>query len=157
MRHVYSREVHRVEGRSSPCIGIGNCESTFEAMAESLRSGLTWGLCGFAFWASDIGGFEGMPGSEVYKRWCEWGLLGSRSGSHGSGSYRVPWIYDQAGNRRDGEGERVRSSEVSRRAVGLKLRLMPYMLRCGLATSFTIGQDLKTEGRTVKIIIMSLS
>ena len=37
----------------------GDCESTFEAMAETLRGGLSLSLCGFGFWAHDIGGFEG--------------------------------------------------------------------------------------------------
>ena len=37
----------------------GDCESTFEAMAESLRGGLSLSLSGFGFWAHDIGGFEG--------------------------------------------------------------------------------------------------
>ena len=110
----------------------GDCESTFEAMAESLRGGLSLGLCGFGFWACDIGGFEGMPEPEVYKRWCQWGLLGSHSRLHGSGSYRVPWIYDQVGSEWEGMGEGERCSEVLRRAVELKLRLIPYLLRCGL-------------------------
>ena len=34
----------------------GDPMSTFEAMAETLRGGLSLGLCGFAYWAHDIGG-----------------------------------------------------------------------------------------------------
>lgn len=29
--------------------------STFEAMAETLRGGLSLGVCGFGYWAHDIG------------------------------------------------------------------------------------------------------
>jgi alpha-glucosidase (family GH31 glycosyl hydrolase) len=36
----------------------GDCESTFEAMAETLRGGLSLTLSGFAFSSHDIGGFE---------------------------------------------------------------------------------------------------
>lgn len=73
----------------------GDCESTFEAMAETLRGGLSLGLSGFAFWAHDIGGFEGLPDPALYKRWVQFGLLGSHSRLHGSSSYRVPWVYDE--------------------------------------------------------------
>ena len=37
----------------------GDCSSTFESMAESLRGGLSLALSGFGFWSHDIGGFEG--------------------------------------------------------------------------------------------------
>ena len=36
----------------------GDCESTFEAMAEALRGALSLTLSGFAFASHDIGGFE---------------------------------------------------------------------------------------------------
>ena len=36
----------------------GDCESTFEAMAETLRGGLSLTSSGFAFASHDIGGFE---------------------------------------------------------------------------------------------------
>ncbi|KAH8587553.1 glycosyl hydrolases family 31-domain-containing protein, partial [Bisporella sp. PMI_857] len=69
----------------------GDCESTPEAMAESLRGGLSLGLCGFSFWSVDIGGFEGYPPPWIYKRWVAFGLLCSHSRLHGSNSFRVPW------------------------------------------------------------------
>lgn len=64
----------------------GDCESTFEAMAESLRGGLSLGLSGFSFWSVDIGGFEGLPDPTIYKRWVQFGLLCSHSRLHGSSS-----------------------------------------------------------------------
>ncbi|HLV80639.1 MAG TPA: alpha-xylosidase, partial [Chthonomonadaceae bacterium] len=36
----------------------GDCYSSFESMAESLRGGLSLCLSGFGFWSHDIGGFE---------------------------------------------------------------------------------------------------
>ena len=53
----------------------GDCWSTFESMAESLRGGLSLTTCGFGFWSHDIGGFEGNPPPAVYKRWIQFGLL----------------------------------------------------------------------------------
>lgn len=111
-------------GQQFPVHWGGDCESTFEAMAETLRGGLSLGLCGFGFWAHDIGGFEGMPSPSVYKRWVQFGLLSSHSRLHGSSSYRVPWIYEGK------EGEEC--SKVLRQCVMRKLSLMPYLLRCAL-------------------------
>jgi alpha-D-xyloside xylohydrolase len=93
----------------------GDCESTFESMAESLRGGLSLGLSGFGFWSHDIGGFEGTPPAAVYKRWLAFGLLSSHSRLHGSGSYRVPWVYDEE------------AVDVLRRFTKLKCALMPYL------------------------------
>ena len=103
----------------------GDCESTFDAMAESLRGGLSLALSGFGFWAHDIGGFEGKPPPALYKRWVQFGLLSSHSRLHGSGSYRVPWVYEE-------DGEDAKCSAVLRECVKRKLSLMPYLLRAGL-------------------------
>ena len=93
----------------------GDCNSTFESMAESLRGGLSLGLSGFGFWSHDIGGFEGTPPIDVYKRWIAFGLLSSHSRLHGSSSYRVPWVYDDE------------AVDVLRQFTRLKCSLMPYL------------------------------
>jgi alpha-D-xyloside xylohydrolase len=93
----------------------GDCSSNFESMAESLRGGLSLALCGFGFWSHDIGGFEGMPPSEVYKRWLPFGLLSSHSRLHGAASYRVPWLFDEE------------AVDTLRHFTHLKYRLMPYL------------------------------
>ncbi len=93
----------------------GDCWSSFDAMAESLRGGLSLSLSGFGFWSHDIGGFEGTPDPEVFKRWLAFGLLSSHSRLHGSTSYRVPWEFgDEA-------------VDVARQFTLLKHRLMPYL------------------------------
>ncbi|MFD0688866.1 alpha-xylosidase [Actinomadura fibrosa] len=93
----------------------GDCESTFEAMGESLRGGLSLGMSGFGYWSHDIGGFEGTPDPALFKRWIAFGLLSSHSRLHGSSSYRVPWLFDEE------------SVDVLRRFTRLKMRLMPYL------------------------------
>jgi alpha-D-xyloside xylohydrolase len=104
-------------GQQFPVHWGGDCESTYRAMAESLRGGLSLGLSGFGFWSHDIGGFEGTPTPELFKRWVQFGLLSSHSRLHGSKSYRVPWDYgDEA-------------VAVTRDFTRLKHRLMPYLFR----------------------------
>jgi alpha-D-xyloside xylohydrolase len=93
----------------------GDCYSDFPSMAESLRGGLSLSTCGFGFWSHDIGGFEGLPPADIYKRWAAFGLLSSHSRLHGSSSYRVPWLYDDE------------ACDTVREFTRLKCRLMPYI------------------------------
>ncbi len=102
-------------GQQFPVHWGGDCTATFESMAESLRGGLSLHLSGFGFWSHDIGGFEQTASADVYKRWCAFGLLSSHSRLHGSGSYRVPWVYDEE------------AVEVLARFTRLKASLMPYI------------------------------
>ena len=93
----------------------GDCEGTFESMAESLRGGLSLTMSGFSFWSHDIGGFETDSSPAVFKRWAAFGLFSSHSRLHGSQGYRVPWAYDEE------------AVEVTRYFTKLKLSLMPYI------------------------------
>ncbi|MET8232173.1 alpha-xylosidase [Micromonospora sp. NPDC005298] len=102
-------------GQQFPVHWGGDCESTFVAMAESLRGGLSLAASGFGYWSHDIGGFEGTPDPAVFKRWVAFGLLSSHSRLHGSGSYRVPWEFDDE------------AVDVLRQFTRLKLSLMPYL------------------------------
>ncbi|MFJ9282696.1 alpha-xylosidase [Kitasatospora aureofaciens] len=104
-------------GQQYPVHWGGDCESHFNAMAESLRGGLSLGLSGFGFWSHDIGGFEGTPTPAVFKRWTQFGLLSSHSRLHGSKSYRVPWEFG------------AEAVEVTREFTLLKHRLAPYLQR----------------------------
>ncbi|MFD7337497.1 alpha-xylosidase [Streptomyces violascens] len=102
-------------GQQYPVHWGGDCESHFNAMAESLRGGLSLGLSGFGFWSHDIGGFEGTPTPAVFKRWTQFGLLSSHSRLHGSKSYRVPWDFGEE------------AVAVTREFTLLKHRLAPYL------------------------------
>jgi len=93
----------------------GDNSATYISMAETLRGGLGMSHSGFGFWSHDISGFESTAPADVYKRWCVFGLLSSHSRLHGSSSYRVPWLFDDE------------ASEVLRKFVKLKHRLMPYL------------------------------
>lgn len=107
-------------GQAMPVHWGGDSTSTFVSMAETLRGGLSLALSGFAYWSHDIGGFEGTPDADVFKRWTAFGLLGSHSRFHGSNSYRVPWAFDEE------------AVEVTRVFTHLKMRLMPYLYAASL-------------------------
>ncbi|WP_221030184.1 alpha-xylosidase [Actomonas aquatica] len=113
---LYARAAH-TGGQKFPVHWGGDCNSTYESMAESLRGGLSLGACGFGYWSHDIGGFEGKPAADIYKRWIAFGLLSSHSRMHGSSSYRVPWVYDDE------------ACDVLRHFTSWKCRLMPYLWR----------------------------
>nr|NLD41738.1 alpha-xylosidase [Actinomycetales bacterium] len=102
-------------GQQYPVHWGGDNESTYVSMAETLRGGLSLAASGFGYWSHDIGGFEGTPDPTVFKRWSAFGLLSSHSRFHGSGSYRVPWAFDDE------------AVEVVRTFSHLKARLMPYL------------------------------
>jgi alpha-D-xyloside xylohydrolase len=98
----------------------GDCAATYESMAETLRGGLSLGLCGFGFWSHDISGFEQTAAPDLFKRWTAFGLLSSHSRLHGNQSYRVPWNFDEE------------ACEVLRFFTELKGSLMPYLYGAAL-------------------------
>ena len=102
-------------GQQFPVHWGGDNSASYISMAETLRAGLSMSHSGFGFWSHDISGFESTAPADVYKRWCQFGLLSSHSRLHGSSSYRVPWLFDEE------------SSDVVRKFASLKCRLMPYL------------------------------
>ena len=108
-----------VGGQQFPAHWGGDCSATYPSMAETIRSGLSLACAGFGFWSHDISGFENTAPADIYKRWCQFGLLSSHSRLHGSSSYRVPWLFDDE------------ACDVLRKFVKLKCALMPYLYRQG--------------------------
>jgi len=123
-------------GQSMPVHWGGDSTSTFESMAETLRGGLSLAMSGFGYWSHDIGGFEGTAAPAVFKRWVAFGLLSSHSRLHGSESYRVPWLFDQAEGMAEEDPESAVS--VTRKFAELKRCLTPYLVHAG-RTAATAG------------------
>ncbi|HSV27388.1 MAG TPA: TIM-barrel domain-containing protein, partial [Sedimentisphaerales bacterium] len=92
----------------------GDAECTDTGMEGQLRSGLSLGLSGFAFWSHDIGGFVQKTPAELYLRWLPFGMLSSHSRCHGAPPTE-PWEYGGA------------FVDDFRLAVEMKYRLMPYV------------------------------
>ncbi|MHC4873529.1 MAG: TIM-barrel domain-containing protein [Planctomycetota bacterium] len=93
----------------------GGDNSTFFSNIEpSLCGGLSLGMCGFSFWSQDIGGFHGMPSTELYIRWMQVGVFGSHARVHGRND-REPYRFgDECEN-------------ICRKMLDLRSRLMPYI------------------------------
>ena len=102
-------------GQKFPAHWGGDCSASYTSMAETIRGGLSLACAGFGFWSHDISGFESTAPADIYKRWCQFGLLSSHSRLHGSNSYRVPWLFDEE------------ACDVLRKFVKLKCKLMPYL------------------------------
>ena len=130
---LYARSA-TVGGQQQPVHWGGDCESTFNGMAQSLRAGLSLTSSGLGFWSHGIGGFEGaFPDPAVYKRWVAFGMLGSHSRLHGSTVYRVPWLFDEE-DEKNGVAlvPGQTAVDVVREYTKLKLELMPYVYQLGL-------------------------
>ncbi len=114
-----------VGGQQYPVHWGGDCSAEYTSMAETLRGGLSLTMSGFGFFSHDISGFESTATPDIYKRWCAFGLLSTHSRLHGSGSYRVPWLFDEE------------SCDVLREFTCLKGRLMPYLYAQAVKTHET--------------------
>lgn len=106
-----------VGGQKFPVHWGGDCSASYPSMAETLRGGLSLSCAAFGFWSHDMGGFEKTASADVYKRWCQFGMMCSHSRLHGSTSYRVPWAFDDE------------ACDVLRKFTKLKCSLMPYIYR----------------------------
>lgn len=94
----------------------GDSSSNYSSMAETLRSGLSFGMSGFGYWSHDISGFEASATPDLYRRWTQFGLLSSHSRYHGSTTYKVPWLYGE------------KSVENTKKYTNLKLKLLQYLM-----------------------------
>jgi alpha-D-xyloside xylohydrolase len=120
-----SREVHGDDGmvwaRSAwtgsqrfPVHWGGDPHPSESGMAAALRGGLSASLSGIAFWSHDIGGFRGIPSSELYVRWAQFGLLSSHARCHGT-TPREPWAFGET------------ATDRFRDYAELRYSLLPYI------------------------------
>lgn len=93
----------------------GDPECSWEGLAASIRGGLSWGMSGVPFYASDIGGFYGgPPGDTLYLRWTQAGVFHSHMRFHGIGP-REPHHFAPG------------TAALARRFIDLRYRLLPYV------------------------------
>lgn len=123
---VWSRSTY-AGGQRYPLPWSGDSRSTFENLAGALRSGLSIGLSGQPYWSHDIGGFIGVPDSELYIRWAQLGLFSSHARCHGGGNNnsREPWAFAEE------------ALKIFRKYAKLRYRLLPYILSteaCAVST-----------------------
>ena len=94
----------------------GDPQSDWEGLAASIRGGLSWGMSGAPYYATDIGGFYGSspPSSELYVRWLQAAVFASHMRLHGIGE-REPWAFGAA------------AEAIARKWLAFRYRLIPYL------------------------------
>ena len=93
----------------------GDPQADWEGLAASLRGGLSWGMTGGPFYATDIGGFYGdTRDSLLYVRWTHAAVFSAHMRLHGIGA-REPWSYGPE------------AAEAAMAALKLRYRLLPYI------------------------------
>ena len=95
----------------------GDPQADWGGLAGNLRSGLSWGLTGAPFYATDVGGFYGDQRDPVlYVRWLQAAIFSAHLRLHGIGP-REPWSYG------------AEAEALAREALALRERLRPYLQR----------------------------
>jgi alpha-D-xyloside xylohydrolase len=102
----------------------GDTTATYQAMASTLRGGLSHGLSGVPFWSHDAGGFTGTPSDDLYVRWAQFAALSPLVRFHGTTS-RLPWNFRPA------------AAAAATEALRLRYRLMPYLYSAAVASART--------------------
>ena len=94
----------------------GDPQSDWEGLAASIRGGLSWGMSGAPYHASDIGGFYGseQPTAELYLRWLQAAVFCSHIRVHGVGE-REPWAFG------------AEAEAIARKWLAFRYRLIPYL------------------------------
>lgn len=65
----------------------------WSGLPSVISAGLSAGMSGFPYWASDIGGYFGKPSKEVFIRWAQFGAFSPIMQIHGKGEH-APWNFD---------------------------------------------------------------
>lgn len=120
--------------RFGTLVWSGDIPSTFESLADQVKSGLNMAMCGIPWWTTDIGGFYGGQIETAYfreliVRWFQYGcfcpvmrLHGSREGK----DYTRPIIEPTGGDNEIWSfGEE--NFEILKELVFLRERLKPYL------------------------------
>ncbi|ASG24962.1 alpha-xylosidase [Nitrospirillum viridazoti] len=93
----------------------GDPQADWEGMAGNLRGGLSWGLSGAPYYATDVGGFyRDQRDPVLYVRWAQAAVFSAHMRLHGIGP-REPWSY----------GPEAEAATLA--ALKLRYRLIPYL------------------------------
>ncbi len=102
-------------GQNYPGHWGGDPQADWEGLAGSLRGGLSWGMSGGPYYATDVGGFYGDERDpKLYVRWLQASVFSSHLRLHGIGP-REPWTY----------GPEAEAAAMA--ALQLRYRLLPYL------------------------------
>jgi alpha-D-xyloside xylohydrolase len=103
----------------------GDPQADWGGLAASIRGGLSWGMTGAPFYATDVGGFYGDQRDAVlYVRWAQASVWSAHMRLHGIGP-REPWSYGPE------------AEQAAMAALQLRYRLLPYLWRAVQQASAT--------------------
>jgi alpha-D-xyloside xylohydrolase len=95
----------------------GDPQADWGGLSANLRGGVSWGLTGAPYYATDVGGFYGDQRDPLlYVRWAQASVYSAHMRLHGIGP-REPWSYGPAAER------------AAFAALELRYRLIPYLHR----------------------------
>ena len=126
----------------------GDIPSDWNALRQSVVSGLSMAMCGIPWWNSDIGGFyDGDTESEEYRelllRWFQFGLFCPVMRLHGTRKWqsdykaRYPGIICEGGGYNEIWHFGKECCDAIKELILLRQRLKPYILSCAEKTSKT--------------------
>jgi alpha-D-xyloside xylohydrolase len=93
----------------------GDPQADWGGLAASIRGGLSWGMTGAPFYATDVGGFYGDQRDPLlYVRWTQASVFSAHMRMHGIGP-REPWSYG------------AEAEQAATAALKLRYRLIPYL------------------------------
>ena len=76
----------------------GDPQADWEGMMGNIRGGISWGVSGAPFYATDVGGFyKDTRDDELYVRWAQAAVFSAHYRLHGIGA-REPWSYSEQAN-----------------------------------------------------------
>ncbi len=96
----------------------GDISRNWDWLASQVYQGMSEGLCGYALWAHDVGGFTGaIATEELEARWFEFGALSPVSRIHYSNGDHAqePWQYGSS------------AEAIARKYIQMRYRLKPYL------------------------------
>lgn len=118
----------------------GDIPSSFDALRQSVVSGLSMSMCGIPWWNSDIGGFfsgdiESDYFRELIVRWFQFGLFSPVMRLHGSRIRtknqvdRHPGVKEASGGDNEIWSFGERNYPVLKSLIELRERLKPYIMK----------------------------
>ena len=126
----------------------GDIVSSFDALRQSIVSGLSMAMCGIPWWNSDIGGFHsGDIESEYFRelivRWFQFGLFCPVMRLHGTRlrqsdyQYRHPGVKEPSGGDNEIWSFGEKNYPVLKELILLRERLKPYIIKSARLTAET--------------------
>ena len=145
---LLTRAVYIGSQKFGALVWNGDIPSDWNALRQSVVSGLSMAMCGIPWWNSDIGGFyDGDTESEEYRelllRWFQFGLFCPVMRLHGTRKWqsdykaRYPGIICEGGGYNEIWHFGKECCDAIKELIVLRHRLKTYILSCAEKTSKT--------------------